>query len=66
MSLVLGDSEVTFLKDSVDAAFCRSVYCILFIYAVAKSNSKSSNFLAFHTLRSISSKPAAFLFLIFH
>ena len=35
--VVLGDSEVNFLREKEDAAFCLSLYCILFIYGVAIS-----------------------------
>ena len=36
-SEVLGDSEVTILKKGEDAVFCPSIYCIPFVYGVAKS-----------------------------
>ena len=36
-SVVLGVSEVTFLKEGDDTAFCSFLFCILFIYGVAKS-----------------------------
>ena len=31
VSVVLGDSDVTFLRETGDAAFCPFLYCILFI-----------------------------------
>ena len=34
-SVVFSDSEVTFLTEGGDAAFCPSLYCILFIYSIA-------------------------------
>ena len=36
-SVVLSDSEVIFHRKGEDAAFCPLIYCILFIYGVAKS-----------------------------
>ena len=63
-SLVLGDSEVTFLREGEDAAFCPSLYCILFIYSITKLK-KSLNFLVFHTFGSILLRPAAFRLLSF-
>ena len=44
--IVLGDSEVTFLREKENVAFCPSLYCF-FIYGVTKSK-KLSNFLIFH------------------
>ena len=35
-TLVLVDSEVTFLREEEDVAFCPSLDCILFIYGIAK------------------------------
>ena len=37
ISVVLGDSEVTFLRKGEDVAFCPSLYCIAFICGIAKS-----------------------------
>ena len=34
--VVVGDFEVTFLREGEDAAFCPSFCCILFIYGIAK------------------------------
>ena len=48
-----------------DVALCPAVYCILVIYGVAASEQYVVNFLIFLTSGGISSKPAAFLFLIF-
>ena len=64
-SVVLRDSEVNFLSERKDAAFCPFLYCILFICSIGKSSSRSSNLLVFHTSRSILLRPAAFLLLIF-
>ena len=61
--VVHGDSEITFLREEEDAAFCRYLCCILFIYSTAKSN-KSTNVFAFHTSGGISSWSEAFLLLI--
>ena len=45
--VVLGDFEVTFLRDGKDVALSPSLYCILFIYFIVKW--ESSNSLIFHT-----------------
>ena len=62
-SVVLGNSEVTFLGERADTAFCPHVYCVLLYTALQYWNSPSSNFLVFHG--GISSRPTAFLFFIF-
>ena len=36
-SMVLGNSEVTFLGEGEEAAFCPFLYCVLVIYRVAVS-----------------------------
>ena len=35
-TVVLNDSVVTFLIEEEDVAFCPSLYCIMFIYGIAK------------------------------
>ena len=57
---VIGYSEVIFIDEREDAAFCPFVYYVLVVYTVAVSE-----LYVFHTSRGISSRPAAFLFLIF-
>ena len=64
-SVVLGNSEVTLLEERKDAALCPSLYCFLVIYGVAVSEQQVIEFFVFHTSGDISSRPAAFLFLIF-
>ena len=34
-TVILDNSDVSFLKEMEDAAFCPSVYCVLIIYGVA-------------------------------
>ena len=63
--VVLDNSKVTCLGGRKDVALCPSIYCVLFIYGVAVSESWSSNFFFFHSSGGISSRPAAPLFLIF-
>ena len=58
-SVVLGYSEVTLLGEREDATLCPSVYCGLVIYSIVVSKQYVIEFLC------ISSRTAAFLFLIF-
>ena len=46
-SVVLDDSKVTILREGEDTAFCLSLYCILFIYDVAKLKKKVIKFPCF-------------------
>ena len=59
--VVLRDSEVTFLGQVKDIAFCFSIIFNLYDFDYATQ----SNFVLFHTSGGISSWHATFLFLIF-
>ena len=63
--VVLNNSMLTFLGKREDAAFIHLSIVFWLYTALQYQNRKSSNFLIFHTSRGISSRLAAFLFLIF-